>query len=1325
MATASEIKVTEAYIGLLGRAPDPEGLAYWVAQLDAAGGTDDALKKLTNDITLSEEWDSGIGANKQADGSINSADATNIVTKMYDNLFDREPTAADITYWGDQLVAGTVTASEMAVLLIVAANEKGTADGQTMAFKREAASYYAEAATQEQYLASKGDAKSAVSSVNGPQSLQDSKEATDALTSGEGETTVFTTAASETATVTLGDDTVTGTVGGTAATYAATDTVADKSSGDSDTFTITGDANVAFGTVTNVEAVNVNLGKQNGSAPLTLSNVDKVTGSTINVTLDEKVTIAGVEVPGETSLKLTGALTSDLNTVNVAAVEAVVGGGAATISGDVDLASITLTGVDANDTTLVIADNDSAVTLVGTDKLTDAVTIQAAGDVALNVSTGGGEAVEALTLSGVGGAVDYAVSGVNAASSTSYTITGDQNVTLSAASGQLKDATITNSGSGTLAVDLTGVATVDLSTLDLAGGLELSAKSVDDATIGVKAGTAVTIDTLQDEVLTFDANDTATDSALAITLTNDVTDGGVTAGISTTDFDTVSIALGSRSTTIDILDMSANDAALTITGTNDVTVLGATSSGDLTVSGKVISLTGALDVDGNLTLVGSNDINLGTAAVVDNDVSVTAVGNATAKAIDATSGTADIAAVKIDLNGTLTAQNDITLTSSNDTDVQKIESTNGGVTATAAGKFTATDDIQSSDGGNVSLTATLALAGTTVDASAGSTTLAGDSVNFSGLVDGQNDVTITATNDVDLDGVTSSNGNVSITGNTIDNASLAITAAGNITLTATNDTADSVIGDAVTTAAGTVTLANGNFDATAKVITGNSVVISGDAKLKAGIVTADSVTVTSSCDVTFTELREQTAGDGIVLSGASATGDITATIKDDNVAFTGLATLITGTGDDDITLDEAAVFSVTTGEGADTVTLTEVKVGTVVNTGAGADIIAGNATGAGYTLSTGGGDDIITLDAGGMNDVVVDGGAEYDTVNLDGDYNTAAAETFTLANIEEIVLANNTTIKAAAIASDSTFKLSGDKVLTVVAADVANEVIDLSAITLNGLSTPTNFILTGGSKADTIKAALEATSTIQGGDGNDIIVGGETIDTVGGDDGDDNISGGKGADILDGDDGDDIISGGDGDDIIQGGNDDDTITGNDGADTLKGDAGDDSIDGGAGVDIITGGTGVDTLTGGTGADKYSFVAGDSKTDAAGAATFDSIVDYATGEEIDGPDNVTQASAATEASGTAGLGGAGQLATFNDADNTFALRVVAVEKAIQATDNTAGEAAHFMYGGDTYVFITDGTDGVDANDIIVKLTGVDATAAGFDTLTVANNNATLA
>ena len=118
MATTSEIEVTKAYIGLLGRAPDPAGLAYWVAELDAAIADGQsaavALKKLTNDITLSDEWDSGIGAQ---DGSTVTG-SENIVTSMYDNLFDRVATQAELDYWAPKIVSGEFTPSEMAVALI-------------------------------------------------------------------------------------------------------------------------------------------------------------------------------------------------------------------------------------------------------------------------------------------------------------------------------------------------------------------------------------------------------------------------------------------------------------------------------------------------------------------------------------------------------------------------------------------------------------------------------------------------------------------------------------------------------------------------------------------------------------------------------------------------------------------------------------------------------------------------------------------------------------------------------------------------------------------------------------------------------------------------------------------------------------------------------------------------------------------------------------------------------------------------------------------------------------------------------------------------------
>lgn len=105
--------------------------------------------------------------------------------------------------------------------------------------------------------------------------------------------------------------------------------------------------------------------------------------------------------------------------------------------------------------------------------------------------------------------------------------------------------------------------------------------------------------------------------------------------------------------------------------------------------------------------------------------------------------------------------------------------------------------------------------------------------------------------------------------------------------------------------------------------------------------------------------------------------------------------------------------------------------------------------------------------------------------------------------------------------------------------------------------------------------------------------------------------------------------------------------------------------------------------------------------------------------------ISKASAATAASGTAGLVGDGAKATFDAADTTFALHLAAIEKAIQATSNTAGEAAHWQEGADAYVFISDGSNGVGDGDILIKLVGVDLTNAANDVITIVSNNLTLA
>ena len=180
--------------------------------------------------------------------------------------------------------------------------------------------------------------------------------------------------------------------------------------------------------------------------------------------------------------------------------------------------------------------------------------------------------------------------------------------------------------------------------------------------------------------------------------------------------------------------------------------------------------------------------------------------------------------------------------------------------------------------------------------------------------------------------------------------------------------------------------------------------------------------------------------------------------------------------------------------------------------------------------------------------------------------------------------------------------------------------------------------------------------------------------------------------------------------------------------TVTAGAGADTIVAGAGADVITGGAGADTMTGGTGADTFVFAAGDSGQT---VATADVINGFESASDI-----IDHTAALTITAGVVGAGAgvasisAAGVAAFNVADNTTALRIIAAEAGIAANGvAAAGQAVLFQGVGadaaNAYVFISDGVDGVGANDILIQLVGVDTTLAAFDTLTLAGGNATIA
>jgi Ca2+-binding RTX toxin-like protein len=111
-----------------------------------------------------------------------------------------------------------------------------------------------------------------------------------------------------------------------------------------------------------------------------------------------------------------------------------------------------------------------------------------------------------------------------------------------------------------------------------------------------------------------------------------------------------------------------------------------------------------------------------------------------------------------------------------------------------------------------------------------------------------------------------------------------------------------------------------------------------------------------------------------------------------------------------------------------------------------------------------------------------------------------------------------------------------------------------------------------------------AAETLQGLDGDDLIIGGGGQDQIFGNDGNDTIRGSSVGSSLFGGNGNDLIEGGAGLDYLDGEDGNDTLFGSDERDQLFGFTGDDRLDGGTGADSLYGGGGADALLGGAGAD---------------------------------------------------------------------------------------------------------------------------------------------
>ncbi|MBL8498862.1 calcium-binding protein [Nitrosomonas sp. JL21] len=274
--------------------------------------------------------------------------------------------------------------------------------------------------------------------------------------------------------------------------------------------------------------------------------------------------------------------------------------------------------------------------------------------------------------------------------------------------------------------------------------------------------------------------------------------------------------------------------------------------------------------------------------------------------------------------------------------------------------------------------------------------------------------------------------------------------------------------------------------------------------------------------------------------------------------------------------------------------------------GAGNDALIGNT---GFnSLKGGAGNDALT-GGDGFDSADYSDATSAVTVNLSTGTATGGAGNDTLAGIEQVVGSSfNDTLVGVSNAFDFGVYLQGGK---------GNDSIVGSDNSFNQLE--------GGEGKDSLIGG-NSDDTLIGGLGADVLTGGEGWDTIDYFDALSSVtvnlengtaSGGAGNDILrsieqvSGSSYNDTLIGGTGDNSLWGLDGNDVLVGGDGFDNLEGDFGNDTLTGGAGDDQLNGGWGDDVLTGGKGNDWANFFEGSvavnlAKGTATGAAGKDTL-----------------------------------------------------------------------------------------------------------------------
>ena len=989
ITVAMRTEISQLYVSLFGRAPDSDGLGFWVSSY-AGGNTIAKIAQSMYETTPARTYYPLY------------ATPSEVVTTFYSNVLGRAPDAEGLAFWVNEFNNAATPGTFFAKLVSNVVNYSGTdADGLS------SQSLFNNKVTVAQFYGENGGtiagATSALSGVTAVASTVDTAKAAilnPAAAVVAGQTFTLTTSV-DAVSGGAGDDTISGLLG-TTPSFSVGDNIVGGAG--TDTLNLIAAQHTANGMVSldAVENVNVRLigtaaetvelNAADWSGVAVLSNASSLSATTLEVSGVESTT--NVTLYGNTDVSVQFASTTTANAVGTL-VDAGTFAGAtniwasatanATAHLDFDLentglvsgVAVTLSGnnyarLEGGSNVEVYAVNGAgSAALVTDDVITsfDAsgasanidLTLQGASEVVVKGGSGNDTARFGTTLTNSdsfdGGAGNDTVHATVAVGSRSLNTTNVENAQI----------TFSNDDGGTLSVTGTTVSTFTLLGAGDANIAGVTTGATINLTTGADALDAVSLDaasgaaTMTINVGTASGNTTF--SAISVTdVSNVVLNGLVGTGTN---------ALGVLSFDSDVKNVTIstqNDADMTIT---NLQVAGATSISITSVGSASITMTSAMEDAAAL-----NSLIVSADGSDSADITLDKIGDsATAASISLISLTAnsgaDIVTDTITLGTQVTGAGAATLTLHADGNGSRVGTTATDITA--SGAFVLTLDINAGASGSVVLG--------TIEMETGATA---QTAAASGITLAVSDVSIGAAGLVQIEGISFASatggaafnaGNFSLLGS---GASLILASAGiaatnianvNVTIGTINlaADADATVGNIATTAGAVSSLtivgadsASGRFGTIAASSVGAiSVTLAGDAEADFGAINAASnigaITLSLSNESDAT-LAAFTAGGDVGAITINAGASATANFADINASSVG-AISISGAGFVDFgTVSAARVAGVDASQMSSGTF--NIDISGVTNS---VEVLLGNAT---NTVISGAGNEMITLIAG-------------------------------------------------------------------------------------------------------------------------------------------------------------------------------------------------------------------------------------------------------------------------------------------------------------------------------------------------------------------------